>query len=182
MNILVQGHDGVCFARVDTTVNRENEDFYAPEDVSSVDWTAVLFARVSKAGKAVRPEFASRYYDSIAFGVMMYPETDGVFSSCCDRTTLLPYPLYNSVTLQGEDNEFVLKINGEEAFRINAKGLEEKIVKALVKCSAHTSVRTGDFVAAELNMPELLARREDGECLVEASYCGNRTIECKVIF
>lgn len=189
MNILVLDNSMRCLLRPDTSLNKENEDFYAPEDVLAVGFSPVVFARICKAGKMVMPEFAERYYDSIAFGVLLHPsaeERDGrvhycrACSSIYDHSTLLPYPLYNRITLTSEENIFEVFRNGESIFKTEVSGIREKIEDALVRSSAHTSVRIGDFVAVELDGVKDLLLRAEQSCALSASYCGNKTIDIKI--
>lgn len=189
MNILLATYSGKCTCRPDTTLNRENGDWYAPEDVVSVGFAPVVFARICKAGKAVSAEFASRYFDSINFGIMLYPATalkNGTphyclgTCSCFDHSSLLPMPLYNAITLGGEDNRFEAFADGREIFSTGVEGIRAKIEDAIVRCSAHTSMRNGDYIAVELAPVSTLHTREDGDCKLSATYCENTTIELEV--
>lgn len=189
MNILILNSDGKCLLRPDTSLSKENEDFYAPEDVSAIGFSPAVFARISKAGKMVMPEFAERYYDSVAFGILLHPSTElregkahycKACSSVYDHSTLLPYPLYNRITLTSEENNFEVFRNGESIFKAGVGGIREKIEDALVRTSAHTSVRIGDFVAVELAGVKDLLLRAELSCALSASYCGNKTIDIKI--
>lgn len=189
MNILTLSYNGKCIVRPDTSVNKENDDFFVPDDVIAIGATPVVFARICKAGKAVSDQFAQRYFDSIAFGIFLYPATGMkgtvphyclATSSCFDHSTLLPMPLYNSVTLNGAENKFEVKIDGRAWFSCEADGIRERIHEALVKCSAHTSIRIGDFIAVELAGAQTICTKENSGCRIEASYCGNQTIDMKV--
>ena len=94
MNIPVITASGKVIVRPDTTWERDNEDVYLPEFVNSLSWTPVFFARVSKPGRSIGRAFASRYYDGIGFGVLLYPDDllDGseegfACASCLDKVT-----------------------------------------------------------------------------------------------
>lgn len=191
MNILVStpASPGGCdriTARIDTTVDKENTDIYTPEDVIAMDWCPALFARICKAGKAVRADFADRYYDSIAFGALLYPRTeagrDMAERSCYDHSTLLPYPLYNKITLEAADNVFEMKKNGTVVASYNCEGIKQSIERAIVECSERASLRIGDFVALELGPMQELATRSEGDCTLVGSFCGNSTIDIKINF
>lgn len=183
MNILILNCDGKVVARPDTTVDKENGDFYMPDGCSQLMWAPVLYARISKAGKAVRKEFAERYYDSVAFGALLYPDGD---SLVYDHSTLLPYPLYNKVTLDADENEFCVAKDGKEIFRCSVAGLRAKIEDALVACSRNTSVRIGDFVAVELSGTSLLAgvcdtaNSSENSCALESCFCENKNIDIRI--
>lgn len=182
MNIIIKpyGSDS-CYCRPDTTWERENKDFYVPDNVRTLHWAPIVFARVSKAGKCINPKFASRYYDAFNFGLLIYTDEENIaFSSCADHSSLLPLPLYNPVVAEGEDNLYKVMKNGEEIFctRPDKSLIEEAICKA----SQRTSVRIGDFVAAELDNLKPLAEQPEGEVQVKASFCENGLYDLKLIF
>lgn len=191
MNILALNSKSVCICRPDTSLNKENEDFYVPEDIEYIGWSPVLYARICKAGKAVQPEFADRYYDSIAFGVFLHPSSQTKMGkahfctgrcSVFDRSTLLPYPLYGKLTLTSSENRFSVKVKTEEVFNCTMEGMQQKIEEAIVACSRHTSVRIGDFVAVELAPVQILTTRNDGDSALEASFCDNNVIDIRIIY
>jgi hypothetical protein len=186
MNIIVKPYGcDRCYCRPDTTWERENRDFYSPECVYEIYHTPVLFARISKAGKCIGPKFVSRYYDGIGFGMLIYcrfgenesREKTITFGSCADHTSILPHPLYNPVVLESEDNTFEMTEDGTQAYSV-AGGLEKTsmLQEAICKASEITSLRIGDFVAVELTeMQEVKGKH------IKASYCGNDTIDFKII-
>ena len=198
MNIIVKPYgSGLCYCRPDTTWERENKDFYAPESICEIHWAPILFVRISKAGKCIGAKFASRYYDAFNFGALLYchtPETSEIaFTSCIDHSSLLPTPLYNPIVMEGEDN--VYKVCKDEdiifgfprvAFARDNNpenvSLKDLIEDAVCKASQQTSLRIGDFVAVELTPSSLLASRHDGEVSLKAFYCENNVYDLKIIF
>ena len=188
MNIPVITANGKVIVRPDTTWERDNEDVYLPEFVDSLSWTPVFFARVSKPGRSIGEKFASRYYDAIGYGVLLYPENlidgseEGFACACClDKTSFLPFPLYNPVTLGVPGNEFVLSSEDRELFRSSA-GSRELAEQALVKASSYCYLRVGDIVAVELQPRAKLCTRTDGSVRVKGTWCENPTVDFQVIF
>ena len=182
MNIIIKpyGSDS-CYCRPDTTWERENKDFYVPDNVKVLYWAPVVFARVSKAGKCINPKFVSRYYDSFGFGILFYTDEGNIaFSSCADHSSLLPLPLYNPVVAEGEDNQYKVVKNGEEIFCASPD--KTLIEEAVCKASQRTSVRIGDFVAAELDSLKPLAEQAEGEVQIKASFCENSLYDLKLVF
>lgn len=182
MNIIIKpyGSDS-CYCRPDTTWERENKDFYVPDNVRTLYWAPVAFARVSKAGKCINPKFASRYYDAFNFGILIYTdEGDIAFSSCADHSSLLPLPLYNPVVAEVEDNIYKVMKNGEEIFCASPD--KSLIEDAVCKASQRTSVRIGDFVAVELDILKPLVEQSEGESQLKASFCENNLYDLKLIF
>jgi len=183
MNIAIQDINGKIYCRPDTTLEKENRDLYAPEFVEGYHYVPVIFARVSKAGKCVGEKFASRYYDSVNYGILLYVsnllEEGAAFSSCTDHTSFLIFPLFNRYTL--EKGTFIFRKNGEEMFS-TSDGSEELIEKAIVNITRKVSIRIGDFVVAELAEPQKLVSREDDCAEVSGEYCENSTFNFKIIF
>lgn len=186
MNIIVKPNNGsACYCRPDTTWERENKDFYSPECVNEIYWTPIIFARISKAGKCISPKFVSRYYDAAGYGMLMYCRQDGVSdtaqTSCADHTSILPFPLYNTVVIENSENMLEITRNGECLFKTESIGLE-KIEEALCKASALTSVRIGDFIAVELDQQKPLAQKTEGPVQMKGTFCENEIFDFSIIF
>ena len=188
MNIIVKPYgSSSCYCRPDTTWERENKDFYSPECVMELHWAPIVFARICKAGKCIGRKFASRYYDGINFGALLYCHTsdsvETAFTSCVDHTSLLPAPLYNPVVLDNIENSYKVFKNGEEIFSLSEDlSLKEQIEGAICKASALTTLRIGDFVAVELDTARLLAGKSEGSLSFSSRYCDNELFDLKVIF
>lgn len=182
MNIIIKPHgSNSCYCRPDTTWERENKDFYVPENVGTLYWAPILFARVSKAGKCINPKFVSRYYDAFNFGLLLYTDEENIaFSSCADHTSMLPFPLYNNVVMEGEENRYKVFKGGEQIF--DAVADRNLIEDSICRASQRTSVRIGDFVAVELDSLRPLAVRKEVEAEIKASFCENDLYEFKLIF
>lgn len=191
MNIITRPYGSeLCCCRPDTTWERENRDFYSPECVNAIFWTPVVFARISKAGKCIGERFAERYYDGFNFGILLYcsngPEitqADIAFASCIDHTSLMPMPLYNPVVMTNEDNVFEVEADGAGIYGYHCcKELKSIMEETICKASLLTSLRIGDFVAAELEKPQLLASRTDEGKTLRAVFCENELFSNRIIF
>lgn len=207
MNIIVKPYGSeLCYCRPDTTWERENRDFYSPECVNEVLWTPVVFARVSKAGKCIGKKFASRYYDGIGCGMLMYcalklQETSGdpAISTNADHTSILPMPLYNPAVLE-EEKVFEVSRNGVPVAVLSSNDATDIISadvlsavmsteqsewrhlleEALCNASQLTSVRIGDFVAVELAPIAALAAQGDKEVAIKGTFCDNEIFNFKI--
>ena len=184
MNIVVKPYGSdMCYCRPDTTWERENRDLYSPDCVNAWNWTPVVFARVSKAGKCISPKFASRYYDSLNFGALLYiGGADVASGSCVDHTSILPLPLYNPAVFETEGNRFEVTKNGEVIFSSEITGLIQAAEEAICKASQLTSLRIGDYVAVELAPASLLAEKTEGSLSFKATFCENEIFSFKVIY
>ena len=200
MNIIVKPYGSdLCYCRPDTTWERENRDFYSPECVNEVLYTPVVFARVSKAGKCIGNKFASRYYDGVGCGILIYCQlSDSAITSCVDHTSILPIPLYNPGVLE-DTKEFEICKDGEPltVFRSDAADIvlpdttgfshqggdwRHILEDTICKASALTSLRTGDFVAVELGPMTGLSARDSGDIAVKGSFCDNEAFSFKIKF
>ena len=59
----------VIFMKPPTALLRDNQPFYIPAFTQDVHYEVELVLRVSKNGKAIPLEFASRYYEEIGIGI-----------------------------------------------------------------------------------------------------------------
>ena len=193
MNIIVKPYGSdLCYCRPDTTWERENRDLYSPDCVNAWNWTPVIFARISKAGKCISPKFASRYYDSLNFGALLYiGGADVASGSCVDHTSILPLPLFNPVVLETEGNKFEVVKNEKPIFSLETPGADclldgstllQAAEAAICKASQLTSLRIGDYVAVELAPASVLAEKTEGSLSFKATFCENEIFNFKIIF
>lgn len=195
MNFLVETYGGKCLVRPDITFNKNKEDYYVPDDVHAIGWAPFVAARMSQAGKMIGPRFAGRYWDSVAFGIMLYPgeimkDAQTHFcmgsGSCFDRTTQLPLPLYSPETLEQSGNIFKASLDGKDIFCCSTMGMRKILEDTICKCTLHTSARRGDYICRELAPTETLCRRlpdTDGTHFsLNCEYCGNETLGISIFF
>ena len=183
MNIIVKPYGSdLCYCRPDTTWERENKDLYSPECVNEWHWAPILYARISKAGKCISQKFASRYYDGLNFGALLYiGGSETAFASCADHTSTLPLPLFNPVVMETEGNSFEVLKNGNPIFSCESGSLAA-IEEAICKASQLTSLRIGDFVAVELAPASSLAIKSEGSLSFKATFCENEIFNYRIIF
>jgi FAH family protein len=186
MNIIVKTYNGATVCRPDTTWERENKDIYLPEDVDGFSYSPILFARISKAGKCIGAKFASRYYDAINYGVLLYPtaifssEQGLAAASCLDHTSILPFPLYNICTMENGENRFELFKDGLEIYS-TANGTPGMIEEAIVSASQHISLRIGDMICVELSNVTPLTIPDEKKPEIHALYCGNEIFRLNIV-
>lgn len=205
MNITVRPHNSeLCYCRPDTTWERENKDYYVPDFVDKLYFCPIIFAKVAKAGKCVGTKFAERYYDSVNFGLLMYsgnPESDLATTSCLDHSSILPFPMYNRIVFDREGNDLTIMRDSEVLFTLpgaepetkDAKGAMISLIEdSICKVSKRVSLRIGDFIAAELDGPKLLATRPSADSSgaaaassrtkIEATFCDNELFGFRIVF
>ena len=59
----------LIFMKPSTALLVNNKPFYHPDFSENIHYEGEIVLRICKNGRSVQPEFASRYYDAIAFGI-----------------------------------------------------------------------------------------------------------------
>ena len=187
MNIIVKTSSGKITVRPDTTWEKDNEDFYPPEFVNELTYSPVLFARILKPGRSVGKKFASRYYDSVGFGVLLYPENmlDGTQEGyaqaiCLDHTSFLPSPMFPPERLE-KNGHFRLFRNEQDLFTFDQPSLN-MIEDAIVEATKLLYIRTGDLIAIELSDRKSLINRTDSETHITGTFGQDKVLDFQIIF
>ena len=187
MNIIVKTSSDHIAVRPDTTWEKDNEDFYPPEFVNELTYSPVLFARVLKPGRSVGKKFASRYYDSVGYGVLLYPENmiDGTPEGyaqaiCLDHTSFLPSTTFPPQRLE-EDDRFSLFRNEAELFTFDYPSLN-MIEDALVEATKLLYIRTGDLIAIELSDRKPLTNRTNSGTHITGTFGQDKVLDFQIIF
>lgn len=149
MNIVVLTYSGKVVTRPETTRKKEHSDLYLPDFVGGLSFSDALFLRIKRPGRSIPESFAHTHFESWCNGMLLYPENfiDGseegfATASCLDYTSIIPY----SYSPAGELSDKQLSL----------------AAKAVSECSRFCFLRTGDFVAVELNERKHLCSRQDG--------------------
>ena len=187
MNIIVRSARNAYFVRPDTTWERDAEDFYPPEDISSISFTPTLFAHICKPGRSILEKFAPRYFDGIGFGLLLYPQDmlDGrddsiARASCLDHTSFLTLP----VDMPANESRFAATKNGI----LVCEGLckvpdtAASIASAISEASEYIYLRHGDLLAIELAAPSPLVSRAEREAEIGLIFEGRTNYGFKIIF
>lgn len=190
MNFLIRTNEGEAVARPDSTRNKDKGELFVHPDINTVGYTPVVYARLCKTGKMIGGEFAQRYYDAVAFGVLLYPspDSDDAVSfrrdtgAIHDKSSLLPLEMYSPMCLENSGKVFSIELDGENIYRCNTLGLKATIADALVCCSSHTTIHKGDLVISELEGIAPLHRRNDGDCRLTADFCEEEIIDIELKF
>lgn len=122
-------------------------------------------------------------------------------SSVMDHTSVLPFPMYDKITLGSGKNEFRIcldagPVSGKEENATGDRivfntscGSTELIEKALCHISEFVSLRIGDIIAVELARQDILVsrkdcRKTDGNVTTTrlyGSFCGNTSFDFNII-
>lgn len=141
MNLHVVRTDGSWYARPDITLVRDADRFCLPDDCTGALAARCRCVRIDKAGKAVAPRFARRYFSQWAPGICFYGVLeDGSATPFLDRATWV-----------ARDFQPVEEL-GDVAF--------VPIIEGLERVSRHVSLRIGDLLLFELTTPAPIERGE----------------------
>ena len=141
MNLHVVRTDGSWYARPDITLVRDADRFCLPDDCTGARAARCRCIRIDKAGKAIEPRFARRYFSTWAPGICFYGVlADGEVTPYLDRATWVSRD-FQSLDSLG-DVEFAHFIDGLECV------------------SRHVSLRIGDLLLFELTTPAPMKRGE----------------------
>ena len=143
MNIIVVRSDGSFYTRPDTTLERDPKDFYLPDDLSEVTARSCTYIKIIKAGKAVPGRFATRYFDAVGRGVLLY----------CDKE--IPYIDYSSYFFE----ECIPAGNC-------LPGEISRICSEIERITKHISVRYADIIAFEHDDPREFHRGDTVNCYI----------------
>lgn len=157
MNIITVPYGSKGFyARPDTSLNRDSNDYFCPEEATELAAAVFIYAKAAKAGKCVASKFAGRYYCVVGKGIH------------------LSAPSFNDGTPEGwwtanslDSSTFIT----EEMPAENASTEEiEKLNAAIEIVSKYVSFRTGDYIAVEIGPSTELKKGES------SFTCNNTTI------
>ena len=165
MNIIISPYDeDTYYFRSDSTFIRAITDYYIPDYVRDMSVTPMLIFRIDRAGKAISEKFAIRYFGPFTYGFLLKFTIDEKFGGSCrtfmensmDYSTIAPKQLedidkYSSFL--NEDHPLLLNINGREIFRMDRNPRPTDLYRKFSIITDFCSVRTGDFLAFELNKP-----------------------------
>ena len=100
MNIHVVRPGGDWYSRPDVTLVRDADLFCLPDDCTGAQAFRACCIRIEKAGKAIAPPFARRYFNSTADSILFYGTMpDGTLTPYLDRSTWVSRDFHPSDTL-----------------------------------------------------------------------------------
>jgi len=189
MNILVKHHGtDICTFRPETTWDKNSRDFYPQEDITALAYSPVLCAHISRAGRSVQEKFASRYFNTVGYGLFLYDE--GLLqsgtpyglaaASCIDHTSFIPLPTLDRTVLGYHDRRFIVKKADETLFDYAEGGLS-LIEHAIACATAHSYIRTGDFLCIELAPITHLCTRAESPIHLTATFHDSPLLDFNII-
>lgn len=174
----------VVFLKPDTALLRDNMPFYVPDWASRFDFETELVFRISRLGRHIEEQFASRYYDSVGLGIDFTArdlqhelaskgqpwEICKAFDYSAAVSKLMPLTDLPPV----KDMTFSLKVNGEERQKASASEMLHSIDSIISYVSRFFSLRIGDLIFT--GTPTGVGPVKEGDRL-EAELCGHKLLD-----
>jgi len=181
MNLIIAKdlNKGFIF-RPDSSLIRNQSEYYIPDYVENLSFAPVLCVKVFKPGKAISSKFILRHIDTFNYGVILYPELKkNILNSASefekftvvnslDYSTVIPltgFPFfeysahrskYKEISTDEynnpiDDNFFRLYVNGHNStYRLDLPN-KEFIFDKISEISKFYSLKIGDFILFELS-------------------------------
>ena len=152
-NALASGEDLWLTERSDSSVLRNNDNFYMPTFSSNMECTVGYMLRVTRLAKCMNEKFAPRCYDAVGVAVAFVAQ-DIVERNCalgrpCDEA----YCFDKSIAVSPESvspdavGEGLLDIKiGDLQCSTNLSNVKISLDKALVKASELLTLKMGDII------------------------------------
>ena len=152
-NALASGEDLWLTERSDSSVLRNNDNFYMPTFSSNMECTVGYMLRVTRLAKCMNEKFAPRCYDAVGVAVAFVAQ-DIVERNCalgrpCDEA----YCFDKSIAVSPESvapdavGEGLLDIKiGDLQCSANLSNVKISLDKALVKASELLTLKMGDII------------------------------------
>jgi len=136
------------YARPDTSIS-EDTNFYAPDGIGGFLIIPFIYLKISRAGKAIAKQFASRHYSNCGHGIHIcgtdeysaLPNKEEDFSYKKALYDSLDNSTFLSQTVKAEDFDFK-----KYATEFNIGNFNDSVEIV----SKYMSLRSGDIIALEL--------------------------------
>ena len=145
------------FMKPDTSLLKNNEDFYLPDFSNDMHHEVELVVKIDKAGKNIQEKFAHKYYSKISIGIdftardlQMKLKANGLpwekakaFDSAAPIAPIfLPVTAFNDLN----NINFHLNINGKTVQQGNSGDMIYKIDAIIAEVSRYITLKTGDLI------------------------------------
>ena len=146
----------LIFMKPSTALLVNNKPFYHPDFSENIHYEGEIVLRICKNGRSVQPEFASRYYDAVAFGIdftardvqdkLKAKGQPWEIAKGFDRSA----PISKFIPLTDLKNsrniDFQLKKNGEVVQDGNTKDLIFSFDTVICHISRYFTLQTNDYI------------------------------------
>ena len=159
-NAIASGEDLWLTERSDSSVLRNNDNFYMPTFSSNMQCTVGYMLRVTRLAKCMTEKFASRCYDAVGVAVAFVAQ-DVVEQNCslgrpCDEAYCFDKSFAVSPESVSPDSvgEGLLDVKiGKSQYTTNLSSVKISLDKALSKASELLTLKMGDIVYVAATEP-----------------------------
>ena len=171
--------------RSDSSVLRNNDNFYMPSFSQKMVASVGYYLRVTRLAKCMSVKFASRCYDavgvSVAFTAQDVVERNCALGRPCDEAYCFDKSIALSPDMLAPDalgeGALDIKIGNEFSTEISVDNLREHLDSALTRASELLTLKTGDIVyVAATQLPAKVAIGD----VVEVEINKNRLLDFEV--
>ncbi len=147
----------VFFMKPDSALNPKQLPFFYPDFSEDVQHELELVVRIDRLGKCIKPEFAHKYYDSVALGIdftardiqrgFKERSMPWLISKGFDGSAVVgPFVKIADLDKPINDLNFDLKINGETRQSGNSGDMIFDVDHLISYVSRFITLRTGDLI------------------------------------
>lgn len=147
----------VFFMKPDSALNPKQLPFFYPDFSQDVQHELELVVRIERLGKCIRPEFAHKYYDSVALGIdftardiqrgFKERSMPWLISKGFDGSAVVgPFVKLSELGKSINALNFDLKINGETRQQGNSADMIFDVDHLISYVSQFITLRTGDLI------------------------------------
>lgn len=146
----------VFFVKPETTLLRDNDPFYVPDELGRIDYECELVIKINKMVKGVSEKFASKCYAEIGLGIDFtardvqkecvrkgYPWD---ISKSFDYSSAISTIFINKDELLSDAVHFRLEKNGQVVQEGNSKEMLFSFDKIIETVSRYITLKTGDLI------------------------------------
>lgn len=163
----------VFFIKSDTAILQKNRDFYLPEFSQDVHYETEIILKISKPGKYIQPEFASKYFEEISLGIdftardlQSQLKTNGhpweIAKSFDGSAVIGEFHSKNDFNL--EDLNFELQLNNQVVQKGNSQMMNHDFHTIISEASKYFTLKTGDIIMT--GTPAGVGRVQENDHLV----------------
>lgn len=146
----------LVFMKPSTALLVNNKPFYHPDFSNNIHYEGEIVLRICKNGRSVQPEFASRYYDAVAFGIdftardlqdkLKSKGQPWEIAKGFDRSAPISKFIPLAELKDKHNIEFQLKKNGEIVQDGNTKNLIFSFDTVICHISRYFTLQTNDYI------------------------------------
>lgn len=147
----------VFFMKPDSALNPKQLPFFYPDFSQDVQHELELVVRIDRLGKCIKPEFAHKYYDSVALGIdftardiqrgFKERSMPWLISKGFDGSAVVgPFVKLSDLGKPINDLNFNLSINGEIKQEGNSCDMIFDVDHLIAYVSRFITLRTGDLI------------------------------------